>query len=111
MHTRSRKFPAFPYAHADALAKPFIHSLQVCLGVCIFEVADPPTDCIMQCFFALFITHSVTPHREQFQFGLELSKRFSMDAESSNITRFIERVTKELGVPHTARNGLFAIDF
>ena len=65
----------------------------------------------MQCLLASFIAHSVTSHREQFQFGFELGKRFRMDAKPSNITRFIERVTKELDVPHTARNGLFAIDF
>ena len=84
MHTRSRKFPAFPYAHADALAKPFIHSLQVCLGVCIFEVADPTADCIMQRFLALLISHTVTSRSEKFQFGFELSKRFCMDAKPSN---------------------------
>ena len=65
----------------------------------------------MQCLLASFIAHAITSRGEKFQFGFELGKRFSMDAESSNITRFIERVTKELGVPHTARNGLFAIDF
>ena len=66
----------------------------------------------MQCLLALFISHSVTPRGEQFQFGFEFSKRFRMDAKPSNTaTSSIERVSKELDIPHTACNCLFAIDF
>ena len=66
----------------------------------------------MQRLLASFITHSVTPLGEQLQFGLELCKRFRMDAKPSNTAMGrVERVTEELDIPHTARNGLFAIDF
>ena len=34
-----------------------------------------------------------------------------MDAKPSNTARFIERVTKELDVPHIACYGLFAVNF
>lgn len=65
----------------------------------------------MQYLLTSFIAHSVTSLCEQFQFGFELGKRFRMDAKPSNTTRFIERVTEELDVPHTACYGLFAVDF
>ena len=84
VHARSRKFPAFPYAHTYAPAKPFINSLQGLPCICVFEVADPATDCVMQHLLASFIAHSVTPHRKQFQFGFELGKRLRMDAKPSN---------------------------
>ena len=78
----------------------------------MFEVTDPSADSIVYRFLALLIPHAIASRSEKFQFGLELSKRFSMDAKPSNaVMGCIERVTKELDVPHTARNGLFAIDF
>ena len=112
MDAGSDVLPILPYAHTDTTAKPFINAAQVLFCVCIFEVTDPTADCIVQCFFALLISHSVAPLGEQFQFGFELSKRFRMDAKPSNTAASgIERVSKELDVPHTACNCLFTIDF
>ena len=66
----------------------------------------------MQHLLASFIAHSVTPHREEFQFSFELAKRFRMDAKPSNTAMScIERVSEELDVHHTTCNGLFAVDF
>ena len=66
----------------------------------------------MQYLLASLIAHTVTSLGEQFQFGLELGKRLRMDAKPSNTAwGCIERVSKELDVPHTACYGLFAVDF
>ena len=73
-HTCSREFPTFPYAHTDTPAKPLIYGTQVFFCICIFEVADPSSYCVVQYLLVSFIAHTVTPHRKQFQFGFELGK-------------------------------------
>ena len=72
--------PTLPYAHPYASAKPLIHLLEVFLGIRKFEVVHPSADGLVQYLFPAFITHPVTPARDEFEFRSHLLQALGVDA-------------------------------
>lgn len=108
----TRFLPAFPYAHSYASAKPLIRLFEVYLGIRKFEVLHPSTDGLTQGFFPAFVTHPVTPARDEFEFRPHLLQAFGVDAEPSHPIKwaFVERVAEELHFACVADFRFLAID-